>query len=191
MSVSSVTQHTIEASAPSVKVAIVAHNSAVIVSCGDLESLKAVFFKEFDFARHKVWLNVAMAKCADFLGIHPIEEAFLATIAPSPDAAVRCQGDSVVFSHGHIDNLVFLKPLDVLGLREVDRVLIPMAKHTPVALPEGMQLPVLTDESRVAQTDAKFLHVHVIVRSDPLRVSFGHLQGCRDCTSFSTESGHP
>ena len=191
MSVSSVTQHTIEASAPSVKVAIVAHNGAVVVSRGDLESLKAVFFEELDLARHKVWLNVAMAQCADLLGVHPVEEAFLATIAPSPDAAVRCQCDSVVLSHGHIDNLVFLKPLDVLGLREVDRVLIPMAKDAPVALPEGVQLPVLTDESRVAQTDAKLLDVHIIVRSDPLRVSFGHLQGCRDCTSFGTESGHP
>ena len=48
-----------------------------------------------------------MAEGANFLRVHPIEEALLAAVAPSPHVAIICQGNCMVLAHRNIRHRVF------------------------------------------------------------------------------------
>ena len=75
-------------------------------SCDTLEHL--VLIEEFDLLGDKCMLLVAMSKCTDLLTVHPVEEASFATVPPGVDVAIVSEGDGMILSERHIDDLQVL-----------------------------------------------------------------------------------
>jgi hypothetical protein len=77
----------------------------VIVASSDLFDFYVLLSESFNFFWVEVGLKVIVAQRAYFLRVHPIEEAFLATVSPSPYATVLCQSYSMVFTKLHVFDL--------------------------------------------------------------------------------------
>ena len=117
-----------------------------------------------------------MTKCTDFLRVHPVEEAFLATVAPGPHVAIigKCYG--VVLAHSDVCDNLLRQALNMLWLLEVHAIFVAMAKHSPISLTKRVKLAFFRDDCTMAQTNAEFLDVQGIVLRNSLRHTFGHLE---------------
>ena len=117
-----------------------------------------------------------MTEGADFLSIHPIEEAFLASITPSPHITVISKRNSVILAHRDIDHLVLREPLYESRLIKGNIFFIAMTEHAPLTNSKCVQLAFFRNHSRVAHANAQFLHVQIIELRDSLWHTFWHLK---------------
>lgn len=86
--VTSIAKNSVQSSAPVVHFAARCYCDAVIVSCRYLFHFEIVVSEELYFLRIEIRLKVTVSQRAYFLCIHPVEKAFLASVAPGPDASV-------------------------------------------------------------------------------------------------------
>jgi len=115
----------------------------MVVTGSDRNDLKVIFFEELDSLRYEGGLDVTVTESPDLLGVHPVEEALLATVTPSINFAIISESHSMVLTHDHIDNLVVRKSFDEFRRSELDILLVSMTEHSPVTLSKGVQLAVL------------------------------------------------
>lgn len=110
----------------------------------DFFDFDIVLFEEFDLLRMEVVLLITVAKSANFLRVHPIEEASLAGIPPSVHVAIFGESDRVILTEGNIDHFLFSLDEIVYELWVVEAgvLLVALAQHTPVAAAEQIQLAI-------------------------------------------------
>ena len=135
--VTSIAEYAVQTNAPCVQIVIITYYSTVIVTCGDHLHFKTILFEEFDFLGYEGMVNISVAKSANFLSVHPIEVAGLATVTPCIHVSIFGQRERVVLPHRYIDNFVILETFDHLGLFEVYIIFVPVAEYTPITLSEG------------------------------------------------------
>jgi hypothetical protein len=104
-----------------------------------------MILEKFDFFRDELRLFVTMAECSDFLSIHPVEETFLACIAPCPNATIISENNRVVFSDAAIDNFEtqFFEFGDLYRLIKSHIGLVSLSKHSPISRAEHVKFSIL------------------------------------------------
>jgi len=99
----------------------------VVVTGGDIRHFQVVFLEEGDFLGCEGGFDITMAESADLLRVHPVEEAFFATVAPGPHIAIVGERDRMIFSHSYINDFVLRETFNVLWLLKVYIVLVTVA----------------------------------------------------------------
>ena len=97
-----------------------------------------MLLKIHHFFRDELRLFITMAECSNFLSIHPVEEPFLACVAPCPNVSIICENYGMVFSDAAIDNFEtqFFKFGDLNRLVKPYVGLISLSENSPVSRTE-------------------------------------------------------
>jgi hypothetical protein len=90
-------------------------------------------------------LLVSMSEGSDLLTVHPVEEAGLSGVAPSVNTSILSERDRVILSQSKVNDLetFFSEEVNEFGAVEFSVLLSALAKDTPVATAEHVQLSII------------------------------------------------